>query len=53
LCYGSLDEDEDYPSGISDLDLLSDDVYEDYEFSGGSEFSEYDYEDNNDNDDDF
>ncbi|CAJ1962138.1 unnamed protein product [Sphenostylis stenocarpa] len=38
--YGSLDE--DYPSGISDIDFLSDDDYHHYEFSGGSEFSEYD-----------
>lgn len=39
--YESPDEDEDYPSGISDMDLLSDDDYEYDEFSG-SEFSEYD-----------
>ncbi|XP_027338565.1 F-box protein SKIP19-like [Abrus precatorius] len=40
--FGSLDE--DYPSGISDIDFLSDDDYEYYEFSGGSDFSEYDYD---------
>ncbi|KAK7331403.1 hypothetical protein VNO77_25627 [Canavalia gladiata] len=42
--YGSLDE--DYPSGISDLDFLSDDDYDYdyYEFSGGSDFSEYEYD---------
>ncbi|RVW39476.1 F-box protein SKIP19 [Vitis vinifera] len=32
--------DEEYPSGISDLDLLSDGDY--YDFSDGSDFSEYD-----------
>ncbi|BAT87323.1 F-box protein [Vigna angularis] len=35
--YGSLDE--DYPSRFSDMDSLSDD---NYEFSGGSDFSEFD-----------
>lgn len=40
--YGSLDE--DYPSGISDINLSSDnDEYEYYEFSGGSDFSDYEY----------
>ncbi|KAK7332155.1 hypothetical protein VNO80_28903 [Phaseolus coccineus] len=37
--YGSLDE--DYPSRISDIDFLSDDHYE---FSGGSDSSECDYD---------
>ena len=37
--YGSLDEDS---SAISDIDFLSDDDYDYYEFSGGSDFSEYD-----------
>ncbi|MED6183343.1 hypothetical protein PIB30_037070 [Stylosanthes scabra] len=32
--YGSFDE--DYPSGISDIDILSDYAYDFYEFSGGS-----------------
>ncbi|XP_052111195.1 putative F-box/LRR-repeat protein 23 [Arachis duranensis] len=43
--YGSFDE--DYPSGISDIDILSDYEYDFYEFSGGSlsEFSDYDYND--------
>ena len=41
--YGSLDE--DYPSGISDIDILSDYDYDYYEFSGGSEFSDFDYDD--------
>ncbi|KAK7412557.1 hypothetical protein VNO78_04021 [Psophocarpus tetragonolobus] len=41
--YGSPDE--DYPSVISDIDFLSDDDYYDYyEFSAGSDFSEYDYD---------
>ncbi|XP_057948821.1 F-box protein SKIP19-like [Malania oleifera] len=35
--YGSFDE--LYPSEFSDLDILSDDEY--YEFSGGSDFSDY------------
>ena len=32
--------DDEYPSGISDLDLLSDDDY--YDFSADSDFSDYD-----------
>ncbi|KAK9267231.1 hypothetical protein L1049_009653 [Liquidambar formosana] len=31
--------DEDYPSGFSEIEFLSDDDY--YEFSGGSDFSDY------------
>ncbi|PNY10395.1 F-box protein skip19-like [Trifolium pratense] len=38
--YGSPDE--EYPDGISDIDFLSDDDFAYYEFSGGSEFSDYD-----------
>ncbi|KAL2341103.1 hypothetical protein Fmac_009043 [Flemingia macrophylla] len=41
--YGSFDE--DYPSGISDIDFMSDDDYDYYyEFSGESDFSDYEYE---------
>lgn len=36
--YGSPDE--DYPDGISNIDLLSDNDFEYYEFSDGSEFSD-------------
>jgi hypothetical protein len=32
--------DEDYPDGISDIDLLFDNDFEYYEFSDGSEFSD-------------
>ena len=39
--YGSLDEDS---SAISDIDFLSDDDYDYYEFSGGSDFSDYDFD---------
>jgi F-box/leucine-rich repeat protein 2/20 len=42
--YGSPDE--DYPDGISDIDFLTDDDFAYYEFSGGSEFSEYEYDGN-------
>ncbi|RZC66155.1 hypothetical protein C5167_009843 [Papaver somniferum] len=35
--------DEDYPSGFSDIDFLSDDGL--YEFSGGSYISEFEYDD--------
>lgn len=34
--------DEDYPMGISDIDFLSDDDYDYYAFSGGSDFSDFD-----------
>ncbi|XVE94243.1 hypothetical protein REPUB_Repub01dG0264800 [Reevesia pubescens] len=35
---------EDYPSGISDIDLMSDDYDDYFEFSGASDFSDYDDE---------
>lgn len=38
---GILSSEEDYPSGFSDIEFLSDDD-EYYEFSGGSDFSDYD-----------
>ncbi|KAK8526010.1 hypothetical protein V6N13_017081 [Hibiscus sabdariffa] len=34
--------DEDYPSGISDIDLMSDDYDDYFEFSDASDLSEYD-----------
>ncbi|KAE8716892.1 putative F-box/LRR-repeat protein 23 [Hibiscus syriacus] len=34
--------DEDYPSGISDIDLISDDYDDYFEFSGASDLSDYD-----------
>ncbi|KAI3874199.1 hypothetical protein MKX03_014231, partial [Papaver bracteatum] len=39
---------EDYPSGFSDIDFLSDDGY--YEFSGGSCISGFDDDDDDDGD---
>ncbi|XVF00507.1 hypothetical protein REPUB_Repub04eG0007100 [Reevesia pubescens] len=36
--------DEDYPSGISDIDLMSDDYDDYFEFSGASDLSDYDDE---------
>ncbi|TKY71946.1 F-box protein SKIP19 [Spatholobus suberectus] len=40
---GSLDG--DYSSGTSDIDFLSDDDYDHYQFSDGSDISEYEYDD--------